>query len=62
MTLRARLALALAVLTAVAVTAMALVGYRTTATRLYQEIDRSLSSSGDPLRRPRRPFCRPGLR
>jgi two-component system sensor histidine kinase MprB len=45
MTLRVRLALALSLLTAIAVTAMALVGYRTTATRLYQEIDRSLSSS-----------------
>ena len=45
MTLRVRLALALSLLTAIAVTAMALVGYRSTATRLYQEIDRSLSSS-----------------
>ena len=45
MTLRVRLALALSLLTAVAVTAMALVGYRSTATRLYEEIDRSLSSS-----------------
>ena len=46
MTLRVRLALALSLLTAIAVTAMALVGYRATATRLYQEIDRSLNSSG----------------
>ena len=45
MTLRVRLALALSLLTAIAVTAMALVGYRSTATRLYQEIDRSLNSS-----------------
>ena len=45
MTLRVRLALALSLLTAIAVTAMALVGYRTHGHRLYQEIDRSLSSS-----------------
>ena len=45
MTLRVRLALALSLLTAIAVTAMALVGYRSTAIRLYQEIDRSLNSS-----------------
>ena len=45
MTLRMRLAVALSLLTAVAVTLMAVVGYRSTATRLYQEIDRSLSSS-----------------
>jgi two-component system, OmpR family, sensor histidine kinase MprB len=44
-TLRARLALALGALTAAAVTAMAVVGYRTTETRLYDELDRSLTSS-----------------
>jgi two-component system sensor histidine kinase MprB len=44
-TLRARLALALGLLTATAVTVMALVGYRSTASRLYREIDRSLTSS-----------------
>src|SRR5262249_19749406 len=44
-TLRARLALALAALTAAAVTAMALVGFRTTENRLYDELDRSLLSS-----------------
>jgi two-component system, OmpR family, sensor histidine kinase MprB len=52
MSLRARLALALAALTAAAVTTMAVVGYRTTASRLYDELDRSLLSSstrfGDP--------------
>ncbi len=46
MTLRARLAFALGGLTAVAVLTMAFVGYRTTANRLYDEIDRSLESSG----------------
>jgi two-component system sensor histidine kinase MprB len=45
MTLRVRLALALGLLTATAVSAMAFVGYHTTATRLYDEIDRSLTSS-----------------
>ena len=45
MTLRARLAILLGLLTATAVTAMAFVGYRSTSTRLYEEIDRSLSSS-----------------
>jgi two-component system sensor histidine kinase MprB len=45
MTLRVRLALALGLLTAAAVSAMAFVGYRTTSTRLYDEIDRSLTSS-----------------
>jgi two-component system sensor histidine kinase MprB len=44
-TLRARLALALGLLTATAVTVMAFVGYQSTATRLYREIDRSLTSS-----------------
>jgi len=39
------LAILLGLLTALAVTAMALVGYRSTSTRLYAEIDRSLSSS-----------------
>ena len=62
MTLRVRLALALSLLTAIAVTAMAVVGYRSTATRLYQEIDRSLNSSSVALRRPRRTLRRPGLR
>jgi two-component system sensor histidine kinase MprB len=41
-TLRARLAFALGLLTAVAVTTMAVVGYRTTASRLKDEIDSSL--------------------
>jgi len=44
-TLRARLALALGALTAAAVTTMAVVGYRTTSTRLYDELDRSLVSA-----------------
>ena len=45
MTLRARLALALGLLTAAAVTAMAVVGYRSTSSRLYGEVDRSLVGS-----------------
>jgi two-component system sensor histidine kinase MprB len=44
-TLRARLALALGLLTAAAVTTMAVVGYRATASRLYNEIDASLTGS-----------------
>jgi two-component system sensor histidine kinase MprB len=44
-TLRARLALALGALTAAAVTTMAVVGYQTTANRLFDELDRSLVSS-----------------
>ncbi len=62
MTLRARLALALGVLTATAVTVMALVGYRSTSTRLYHEIDRSLTSSAsrfaDPDGRYANAVCR----
>jgi hypothetical protein len=45
MTLRARLAVALGFLTAAAVGAMALVGYRSTSSRLYGEVDRSLVGS-----------------
>ena len=58
MTLRARLALALAALTAAAVTAMAVVGYRATETRLYDELDRSLLSSASRFSDPDGTYAR----
>ncbi len=58
MTLRARLAVALGGLTAVAVVTMAIVGYRTTANRLYGEVDRSLVSSASRFADPDGTYAR----
>jgi two-component system sensor histidine kinase MprB len=52
MTLRARLALALGLLAAVAVTAVALAGYRATATRLSAQLDASLASQATRIADP----------
>ena len=52
MTLRARLALALGLLAAVAASAVAVAGYQATADRLYAQVDSSLASQADRVADP----------